>query len=231
MIGARGVALAVVLGACSDDGDACDGAATCLRIDIDSLTVHTIDELQLDVVYGDLHATTATSTGGLSNLPVSTAIIIDLPTLSNPRVDVVAAGILADIALGTGAASRMLSVGEHATLQISLAPVNPCTDGRLYCGGNTVTGDFNTLYRCNVRAVPTARGRCIAGCVVHPGDNDACGAGAACQDGGKYCGGDKLEGDPQTLYVCAAGAGAMPKLCANGCVVRPGSDDICRALP
>src|ERR1041384_3756071 len=186
----------VLLAACGDP-DLGDGAATCLRIDVDSLTVDTIDTLELDVVYGDLHSTTATAAGGLSKLPVSTAVILDPPDLSTVRVDVVAAGVLADNALGTGAASRMISVGEHATLPISLAPVTPCTDGRLYCGGSTVTGDFNTLYRCNARAVPTARGRCTAGCVVHPGDNDACAAGALCQDGGKYCGGDKLEGDPQ----------------------------------
>ncbi|HSR96949.1 MAG TPA: hypothetical protein VLM79_07865 [Kofleriaceae bacterium] len=224
------IAFGALLAACSDS-DPCDGAATCLRIDIDSATVDAIDELQLDVVYGDLHSTTATSAGRPLQLPVSTAIFLELPDASPVRVDVVAAGILADTALGTGVASRMIAMNQHSALQISLGPVNPCTDGRLYCGGNTVTGDFSTLYRCNVRAVPTARGRCTAGCVVHPGESDACGASAVCQDGGKYCGGDKLEGDPQTLYVCAAGAGTMPKLCANGCVIRPGSDDICRAIP
>jgi hypothetical protein len=232
MIGARAAAASALalVAACSDnDSDPCDGAATCLRIDIDSLTVATIDELQLDVVYGDLHSTTATSAGRRSQLPVSTAIILDLPGSSTVRVDVVAAGILADTALGTGAASRMIAEGEHASLQIRLAPVNACTDGRLYCGGDTVAGDVSTLYRCNVRAVPSARGRCAAGCVMHPGENDACAAGALCQDGGKYCGGDKVEGDPQTLYVCAAGAGTMSRLCPSGCVVRPSTDDICRA--
>ena len=226
---ASALASAAVLAACSDS-DPCAGAETFLRIDIDSATVDTIDALQLDVVYGDLHSTTGTSAGGLTKLPVSTAIILDLsPNPAAVRVDVVAAGVLAFVALGTGAASRMLSVGEHATLQISLAPVDPCTDGRLYCGGNTVAGDFNTLYRCNVGAVPTARGRCPAGCIAHPGGDDACASGAVCQDGGKYCGGDKIEGDPQLLYVCAAGAGTMPKQCANGCVIRSGTDDICRA--
>ena len=43
-----------------------------------------------------------------------------------------------------------------------------------------------------------------------------------------YCGGDKLDGDPQTLYVCMAGAGTSPQRCAAGCVVRAGNDDACR---
>ena len=217
----------VLLAACSDS-DPCDGAGTCLRIDVDSLSVDTIDTLQLDVVYGDLHSTTATGAGGLSRLPVSTAIILDLPAFSTVRVDVVAAGILAGNALGTGAGGRTIASGAHATLQIQLESAPACSDGRLYCGGNVVVGDFNTLYRCNAGGVPTARGRCVASCVVHPGENDACGASGPCQDGGRYCGGDKLEGDPQTLYVCAARVGTMPKLCANGCLVRPGTDDICQ---
>src|ERR1044071_1866781 len=134
MIGARaaagflacGIASGLALVACSD-GDPCDGAATCLRIDIDSLTVERIDELQLDVVYGDLHSTTSPTAGESSQLPLSTAIILDLPSLSTVRVDVVAAGIVADTALGTGAASRMISEGEHAVLPIRLAPVENCT--------------------------------------------------------------------------------------------------------
>lgn len=52
---------------------------------------------------------------------------------------------------------------------------------------------------------------------------------AACTAGAFYCGGDKLAGDPQTVYVCAAGAGTQPMTCANGCVVAAaGSDDHCR---
>ena len=56
--------------------------------------------------------------------------------------------------------------------------------------------------------VPLARGVCRYGCIVHPGPTTtACGAGGTCTDGGFYCGGDKLDGDPQTLYRCSAGAG------------------------
>jgi hypothetical protein len=43
-----------------------------------------------------------------------------------------------------------------------------------------------------------------------------------------YCGGDKLDGDPQTLYRCMAGVGTSPFTCPAGCAVRSGGDDMCR---
>jgi hypothetical protein len=49
-----------------------------------------------------------------------------------------------------------------------------------------------------------------------------------CVVGGKYCGGDKLVGDPSTLYVCNAdGSGTVLEQCANGCSVNPGVNDTC----
>jgi hypothetical protein len=64
--------------------------------------------------------------------------------------------------------------------------------------------------------------------VFHSDRDDACRGGPLCQDGGNYCGGDKVDGDPKTLYVCMSGLGTKPRECPDGCVVRPGSDDICR---
>ncbi|HEX8108833.1 MAG TPA: hypothetical protein VF516_13970 [Kofleriaceae bacterium] len=54
-------------------------------------------------------------------------------------------------------------------------------------------------------------------------------AGASCFVGGLYCGGDKIGGDPGTLFRCTGtGAPTVVRHCANGCAVHPGSDDACR---
>lgn len=51
----------------------------------------------------------------------------------------------------------------------------------------------------------------------------------SCVVGGSYCGGDKLAGDPDTLYRCNAdGTGTVIRKCENGCSVNPGRDDSCR---
>jgi hypothetical protein len=70
---------------------------------------------------------------------------------------------------------------------------------------------------------------CAGGCLVRATVADVCRAvGGACTDGGLYCGGDKLDGDPQTLYRCAAGVGTAPTPCLHACDVRVGRDDACR---
>lgn len=58
-------------------------------------------------------------------------------------------------------------------------------------------------------------------------------AGGGCYPGGFYCGGDKLVGDPQTLYKCkASGAPELVQKCARGCTVNPpGRDDACAPVP
>ena len=78
--------------------------------------------------------------------------------------------------------------------------------------------------------MPLARGRCTYGCLVRPADDDACSGGPmTCIDGGFYCGGNEVDGDPQTRYRCSGGVGTAPMVCANGCVIGPpGQDDDCR---
>ena len=49
-----------------------------------------------------------------------------------------------------------------------------------------------------------------------------------CTDGGLYCGGDELDGDPQALYRCQAGVGVRVEVCAAGCVIETSRDDHCR---
>jgi len=54
-------------------------------------------------------------------------------------------------------------------------------------------------------------------------------AGATCFVGGLYCGGDKISGEPNTLYRCTGtGAPALVRHCASGCAVHSGNDDACR---
>jgi hypothetical protein len=101
-----------------------------------------------------------------------------------------------------------------------------CVPGGYYCGGDKVSGNSNTLYRCNSNGTATAVESCSRGCAVRPGRDDAC---RRCVVGGYYCGGDKLPGDPDTLYRCnQEGLGDVEEHCSKGCVVHSGSDDSCK---
>lgn len=49
-----------------------------------------------------------------------------------------------------------------------------------------------------------------------------------CVAGSRYCGGDKVAGDPDTLYEC--NGGGVPhaiQVCPHGCTVNIGADDTC----
>jgi hypothetical protein len=224
------LAFALALASCSG-ADPCAGATTCVRVDVESETIARIDQLELDVVYGERHATTTTQAPGgrTTALPLSTAIVLDLTGDAAVAVGVVAAGKLGAGVLGTGAGSVSVAPGEHATIVLELSPIEACVAGAFYCGGDRLAGDPQTLYQCNAGGVPIARGVCTSGCLVRPTRDDVCRASpGVCQDGGTYCGGDKIDGDPQTLYVCMAGVGTSPVVCPAGCLVRPGDDDICR---
>jgi len=49
-----------------------------------------------------------------------------------------------------------------------------CFVGGAYCGGDKVSGDKNTLFRCTGVGAPTVIRKCASGCAVHTGDDDAC---------------------------------------------------------
>ncbi|HEY0192563.1 MAG TPA: hypothetical protein VGC42_15700, partial [Kofleriaceae bacterium] len=49
-----------------------------------------------------------------------------------------------------------------------------CFVGGLYCGGDKVSGDKDTLYRCTGSGSPTVVKHCSKGCAVHSGDDDGC---------------------------------------------------------
>lgn len=62
------------------------------------------------IVYGDRHATTTTQAAGgrSSELPLATAIVLDVPDSAPVAVGVVAAGKLGATVLGTGAGSTIV---------------------------------------------------------------------------------------------------------------------------
>jgi hypothetical protein len=226
------LAAAAALAACSGAQDPCaDIDGTCLALRVSSSSADEIDQLELDLLYGDRHATTTTQAegGGVVSLPVTTAVQVDVAGSGPVAVGLVAAGKMGGRVLGTGAGSATLEAGEHAWVDIQLSPVEECVAGGFYCGGDKLVGDPDTLYQCNAGGVPLARGRCAHGCAVRPGDDDTCrGGDDVCVENGLYCGGDKLDGDPQTLYRCAGGVGVDGVTCDDGCVVRPGMNDACR---
>nr|HEX4315850.1 hypothetical protein [Kofleriaceae bacterium] len=225
---ALAAALAVLAGlaACSDDP--CDGVAgTCVTLHVTSPQVTRIDHLEVDLLAGTFHATATTSSGGATSLPLDTAVELALP--GDLDLGIVAAGLLDGSAVGTGAARLAVADDQHVTAQLELLPPATCTDGTLYCGSDSVAGSTDTLYACEAADAPSARGVCAAGCLVRPGKADECaGSGGACVDTGLYCGGDKVEGDPQSLYRCTAGAGVFVMTCPTGCALgSPGHDDAC----
>jgi hypothetical protein len=223
-------ALAVVcLGtaACGTDGPCDNRDGACIALTVEG-NVGRIDQLEVDLLYAGLHRTTSTrpTGGGTTGAPLELAIAIDVAGATD--VGIVAAGKLSGNVLGTGSAMTMLDTNLHTTLTIVLAVPDDCTAGALYCGGDKVAGDPQTLYQCNGGGVPLARGVCLGECVIRPTDDDVCRGTGTCVDGSDYCGGDKLDGDPQVLYRCSGGVGINPRLCVDGCVVRPGDDDMCR---
>jgi hypothetical protein len=229
----RAALAAAFLAACGAGDDAADpcvtAAGTCLAIDVRSDTVTRIDQLDLDILYGIRHAVAHTQLDGgrAASLPVATSIVFDDATAV--EVGVVAGGKLAGSLLGTGAASATLAADEHARVTITLAEVATCQDAAFYCGGDQLAGDPATLYQCDAGAVPQARGRCAFGCTINAAADDECAAGPdTCVEGGFYCGGNKVAGDPRTRYRCTAGAGVVDRVCPDACVIAPpGTDDDC----
>jgi hypothetical protein len=217
-----------LLGACSSSPDPCGDAATCVRVDVDSFTIETIDQLELDLVYRSVHATTTIGDPGSAlNLPVSTAIVLDLSG-ALIDLDVVAAGRLDGAVLGAAAASAMVQQGQRTSITLHLTPFNRCFEGELYCGGvSPILADFLSLYRCT-NGVPLHYARCSSGCTPYQRTNGVCAGTGICRDGGRYCGGHVLDGDPFTLYVCEDLRGIEPRKCAGACLVQGDGDDTCQ---
>jgi hypothetical protein len=222
-------ALAAALIGCTSPPDPCGDAQTCVTIDVDSFLIRTIDQLELDLVYGNVHTTTTTGTRGTSiDLPVSTALILDLP---GPLIEVtfIAAARLDGAVLGADAGQITVQSGHRSSTSIDLSPFGTCVESAIYCGGVGVfTAEFETLYQCD-HGVPLYYARCPSGCGPIAGPGGVCyGTGGLCRDAGNYCGGHTVDGDPFTLYVCQDFRGTQPRACPNGCLVRGDGDDVCK---
>ncbi len=99
-----------------------------------------------------------------------------------------------------------------------------CVTGGYYCGGDKVSGDSDTLYRCENDGSATRVFACAHGCEWRQGKDDAC----ACVEGSSYCGNDQVVGDPRTLYRCEADHSAtLLTKCPNGCTINAGTNDSC----
>lgn len=216
----------VLLAACGRDDPCAEVAGTCVTLEVEAPGIDRIDQLELDLLYDGVHATTTSTVNGAATFPIALAVKIafDAPL----HLGIVAAGKLAGRVLVTGAGATDLAPGQHATISLGLAAPESCTSGAFYCGGDKVAGDPQTLYQCNGGGVPLARGRCLDTCSVTPAVDDTCRGDGTCVDGGFYCGGDKLDGDPQRLYRCMGGVGVSSISCTNGCTVNTGTDDLCR---
>ena len=107
-----------------------------------------------------------------------------------------------------------------------------CVADLRYCGGDRVRGPVDTVFRCLPDGGATLVAKCASGCLrdAGAGEPGRCAIPTApCQVNGRYCGGDKLDGDPAVLYRCGSGGTAIEiERCARGCQVAPaGSDDAC----
>ncbi|HSO38162.1 MAG TPA: hypothetical protein VLT33_36795, partial [Labilithrix sp.] len=69
----------------------------------------------------------------------------------------------------------------------------PCVLDLVYCGGDLLRGDTDSVYRCLADGGGSLVKKCASGCLrdVDAGPNARCVMPAApCQVGGFYCGGD-----------------------------------------
>jgi hypothetical protein len=221
-----------VLTACvgnAGNTDPCGGAPTCVVIDVESPVIHTIDQLTLDLVYNGIHGTAVTGVAGdARSLPLTTAVILDVPGSPLIDLELLAAGKLGGSVLGADARSITIQPGNHESTFLELFPVGPCAEGELYCGGvGSIFADGASLYRCTAGFLQFYT-RCSHGCVFHDQPGAVCVGDGLCRDGGTYCGGDQLDGDPGTLYVCHQFEATAPTRCSAGCVVRGDGNDACQ---
>ena len=225
---AAAAALLAATACASSPPEPCAGTQTCLRLNVDGFLIGSIDQLELDVVIGGTtHSTVTTGTRGEPiSLPTSTSITlaIPVPLLS---VDLIAAGRRDGKVLGLDGASVMVLGGNQQSIDLELTEQATCMEGHLDCGyAVDVRAQANWLYRCTDQ-VPLFSARCLHACTGGFGPSAAC-FDTGCTENGHYCGGNKLEGDPNSLYFCVDGrAGSSSSRCAHNCVISGDGNDTC----
>jgi len=221
---------AAVLAACHlGPEDRCGAATTCVNVEVNGYPFKEIDQLTFDVVYGTRHANTTIDAGGAISLPTSVPLTFALTDPALIDVELIAAGKLGGRVLGADARSIQLQLGDQISATLLLFSIRACTEGAVYCGGTgDIIAESQTLYRCT-GGLPVYYARCAEACSPHFTDHGECVGLGLCSDGGHYCGGNKLDGDPSTLYVCKDFDATAPVLCPSGCVIRGGDgSDACR---
>ena len=199
--------------------DRCQGGTTCVDLEVDGYPFNEIDQLTFDVVYGTRHANTTIDAGGAISLPTSVPLTFALTDPTPIDVSLIAAGRLGGHVLGADARTIRLQLGDHTSITLLLSHVLPCTEGAVYCGGTgDIQAEIRTLYRCT-GGLPVYYAQCTSACSPHFTEHGECIGLALCTDGGHYCGGNKLDGDPNTLYVCKDFDATAPRQCPNGCTV------------
>lgn len=228
-----GVALAGLVASCTPtfptESDPCDGVATCVRLDVEGLLIERIDQLVIDLLYAGHHDTDTVGTQGREvELPVSIPLGFDLPGSPLIEVDVIVAGRIGGAVLGLDAGSTTVQQGAHGNIILFLSPNSTCDDGGVYCGGvGGVFAESRSLYRCT-GGVPIFYARCSTTCYPHSGTGAVCVGSGLCRDGGTYCGGHVVDGDPNTLYTCSQFEPTQPRLCSAGCAAGDDGHDACR---
>jgi hypothetical protein len=231
LVASAAAGFAVACSGGSNAPDPCAGASKCLRLEIEGLLVASIDQLELDLFYGGVHDTTRLGSAGAPiSLPSETAIIFNLPGSPSIDVDAIAVARLGGAVLWAEAFSVAIQQGlpVDERLLVYNQSYRPCMEGAVYCGGTTsILAEAYTLYRCS-NGVPYFYARCTEGCTPHFGEDAECVGLGQCRDGGTYCGGHAVDGDPNTLYVCRNFDGTSPVSCARGCQVQGDGNDICK---
>lgn len=123
-------AIAGLLAACNDVASQprCPAELTCVTVEVESLYVETIDQLELDLVYAGEHGTTVIGDSAtVRALPLSTAVIFDISSRSLIQVDLVAAGMLRGTVLASGAASTTVQPGHQASMIVDLDDTMPAS--------------------------------------------------------------------------------------------------------
>lgn len=136
-----------------------------------------------------------------------------------------------DIYVGTqplvfnGDTSVFVSAEPHeATAPGPRASQTACTNIGLVCGGDGNPGEPRILYRC-LGGHLTFERSCASGCQRGRGNaDDACKPrppAVHCSMDGWFCGGDRVDGDPNVLYRCADQGLYIESVCSAGCAVDP----------
>ena len=132
--------------------------------------------------------------------------------------------VIGDVEIG---AATSLWYGTVVRGDVHAIRIGARTNLQDHCVVHVTRGQFATEIGDEVTVGHRA---VVHGCTVRVGIDDGCDGGPErCVEGGFYCGGNEVVGDPRSLYRCQGGVGVDRMMCPNGCMVAPPlNDDFCR---